>query len=161
MEKIVEVTGLELSVAPVDSNAAGQTGDRYNLRDFRRIGWLILQGVWAAGPAAVTVLQHDAVTAGNSKALSFTKAWTKVGLVDAAWTELLVVSDTFDLPAVADTMTFVEIDAATLDTDNDFVFVSLDVASPGAGAALISIGAVLKDPRYAGEPAVHLPNPKV
>ena len=159
--KLVEGIGIEVSSVPVDTTGSAQTGDRFNLKYFRKITWIIAQGSWQGGTPAVTLQQHDAVTGGNSKTLGFTRYWTKVAISGGQFTEVPVVADTFDLGTTDDTISVVEIDAEDLDNDNGFTYASLDVASPGTNADLIAIIAILGDPRYAGESAVHLPDPKV
>lgn len=158
--KLVETLGIEVSGVPIDTNGAAHTGDRYNLKHYGKIGFLIVQGAWAGGTPAVTLQQHDAATAGNSKALSFRKRWTKVALTGANWTEQAVASDTFNLAATPASMTFVEVDAEELDTDNNYGYVSVNVASPGANADLLCVVALLDGARYMGA-ANTLPDPKV
>jgi hypothetical protein len=158
--KMVETMGIEVSGVPVDSTGAAQTGDRYNLKYYGKITFIIAQGAWGAGTPAVTLQQHTAATAGTSKALSFTKRWTKVAITGSAFTEVAVVSDTFTLPATANTMNVLEVDAEQLDQENGYVFASVNIASPGVSLSLVSVLAVLGDVRYASAPS-QLPDPKV
>jgi hypothetical protein len=158
---MIESFGIEVSAVPIDTTGAAVTGDRYNLKYFGKIGWLISQGAWAGGTPAVTLQQHTAATAGTSKALAFTKYWTQVSLTGTVWTETAVVSNTYNLAAVANTMNWVEVDAEMLDGFGGYSYASLNIATPGANADLICVVAFLGDPRYAGAPATHLPNAKV
>jgi hypothetical protein len=159
--KLVETMGIEVSGVPVDVTGTGHTGDRYNLKFYGRIGFLLAQGVWTSATAAVTLQQHTAATAGTSKALSLTKRWSKVALTGPAWIEAPVVADTFNLPSAANTMTLLEVDAEQLDQDNGYTYVSVNVGTPGVAASLLSVVALLPDARYMGAPAVHMPDPKV
>jgi len=158
--KLIERMALEVSTAPIDTTGAAIVGDFYNLEKYRNILWLIQQGAWAGGTPAVTLRQATTAAGGSAKALSFTKHWTKL-IAGTVWTEVAVTSDTFNLGSVAATVVAVEINAEDLDTNNDFQYVSLDVASPGANADLISIATMLGDPRYSGDPEDQLPDPKV
>lgn len=157
--KLVESLGIAVSTPPLDTTGAAVTGDRFNLKFYGKISFILIQGSWAGGTPAVTLQQHDAVTAGNSKALGFTKYWTDVALTGGTKAEVAVVSDTYNLTTTNNTFNVIEVDAEKLDTDNDFVYASLNVASPGANADLICVVAILGDPRYSGDPAVHLPDP--
>ena len=159
--KIVESMGIESSSVPIDTGGVAQTGQRLNLKYYGKISFIITQGAWAAGTAAVTLQQHDAVSAGNSKALPFQKYWQKSATSPGVFTENPVTNNTFDLPGSANTLTVVEVDAEDLDNDNDFTYVSLNTGSPGAGASLISIDTVLGGSRYMGSPDIHVPDAKV
>ena len=159
--KIVESMGIESSSVPVDTGGVAQTGQRLNLRYYGKISFVIVQGAWAAGTAAVTLQQHDAQTAGNSKTLPFTKYWQKPAITPGMFTENPVTGNTFDLPGSANIVTVVEVDAEDLDNDNEFMYVSLNTGSPGAGASLLSIEAVLGGARYMGSPDIHVPDAKV
>lgn len=157
--RFVETNAIEVSAVPIDTSGAGVTGDRYNLKHYGKITWIIQQGAWAGGTPAVTLQQHDAATGGNSTALGFTKRWTKVALTGTVFTETTVSSNTFNLPAVANTINVVEVNAEDL-TDG-YNFASLNIATPGSNADLICVTTILGDPDYSGAPGSHLPNPKV
>jgi hypothetical protein len=62
--------------------------------------------------------------------------WQKVGLSGTTFAKTAVTSDTFNLPNVANTMTVIEIDAATLDASTTSTASRVDIASPGANADL-------------------------
>lgn len=159
--KFVESHCIEQSAVPVDTTGAAVTGDRFNLAKYGKITWIINQGAWAGGTPAVTLQQHDAASSGNSKAISFTEYWSKVGLTGTVFAKTAVSNDTFNLTATANTITVIEVDTEKLDTANGYVYASLNIATPGANADLIQVTAILSDPRYQGDPAVELANPKV
>lgn len=159
MGRFVETNAIEVSAVPIDTSGAAVTGDRYNLKHYGKIVWIISQGAWAGGTPAVTLQQHDAASSGNSTALGFTKRWTKVALTGTVFTETAVSSNTFNLPAVANTINVIEVNAEDL-TDG-YNYASLNIATPGSNADLISVVAILGDPSYAGAPGSHLPDPKV
>jgi hypothetical protein len=81
-----------------------------------------------------------------------------VGLTGTTYTKTAVTSDTFNLPAVANTLNVLEIDADDLDVENGFDCVRLNIASPGANADLIAVHYLLTGARYAKATAI---DPKV
>ncbi len=157
-KKILETLAVEVSNVPIDTTGAAVTGDYYNLKLYRRILFVIAQGAWAGGTPAVTLSQATSAAGDGAKALAFTKKYTKVALTGTTWVEAAVTSNTFNLTAVANTMTAIEVSADELDADNEFDFVSLNIATPGANADLIAVFAVLGDPRF---PQETLNDPKV
>lgn len=145
---LVENYGIEVGAVPIDTTGAAVTGDYVSLKNFERLTIIILQGAWAGGTPAITLKQATAVAGTGEKALSFTKKWSKVGLTGTTYTEAAVVSDTFNLPATANTITVVEVKASDLDVQNSFDAVRIGVASPGANADLIAVLYILSGSRY-------------
>lgn len=156
--RLVDSAGLEAGGVPVDITGAGMAGDYMSLKLFGHLTILLFQGAWAGGTPACTLKQATDVAGTGEKALAFLERWHKVALVDAAWTKVAVVANTFNLPAVANTMHALEIDADELDADNDFDCVRFDVASPGVNADLLSAAYILGRPRYSQE---SIPDAKV
>jgi hypothetical protein len=156
--KLVENFCIEAGAVPLDTTGAAVTGDYVSMKDYRHLTIIIQQGAWAGGTPAVTLKQATAVAGTGEKALSFSKRWTKVALTGTTFTETAVTSDTFNLPATANTMNVLEIDAEDLDVANGFDCVRLGIATPGANADLISATYILSEPRYA---QALLPDPKV
>jgi hypothetical protein len=159
--KFVETNAIEVSTPPIDTTGAAQAGDWYHLKYYGKLIFVIAQGAWAGGTPAVTLEQATSAAGANNKVLSFTNRWTKVALTGAVFTETAVVANTFNLPAVANTINVLEVNAEDLDVNNDFEYVSCLIADPGANADLITVLAILSDPRYSGAPGTHLPDPKV
>lgn len=155
MNLLVENCGIEAGAVPIDTTGAAVTGDYVSLKLFRHLTVVIQQGAWAGGTPAVTMKQ--ATDVGNSlsdeKALEIDYYWTKTGLTGTAFTKTAITSDTFTLPATANTITVLEIDATDLDLENGFDCVRLGVASPGSNADLISALYILSQPRY-GQAAI-------
>lgn len=120
--------------APIDLDAAGLTGTRINLAKAERIG-ILVSVANAADDVVVSLLQHDAETAGNSKALSlpiesvyYVKAgaatlFTKKELAAAAST----ITET-DLNGAAGLL-LIEVKAEHLDVNNNFAWVSANIAA--------------------------------
>lgn len=146
--RLVEHLGFEVAILPKDTTGAAQTGDYVSLKQYQHVTILITQGAWAGGTSAVTLVQATDVAASNEKALAFTKMWTKVGVTGTTWVETAVTSNTFNLPAVANTMSLIEIDADMLDVTNGFDCMALKTASPGSNADLVSAVYILHGARY-------------
>lgn len=133
---------------PIDTTGAAVSGDYVSMKGYSHLTIVIMQGAWAGGTPAVTLLQATDVAATGAKALSFTKYWTGVALTADLLTEVAVVSDTFNLTAVANTFTVLEIDASSLDVDGGFDCVRVGIASPGSNADLIAVLGILTGTRY-------------
>jgi hypothetical protein len=146
--KLVEHVGFETAVLPKDITGAAQTSDWVSLKNYSHVTIVIQQGAWAGGTPAVTLEQATAVAGTANKALAFTKLWTKVGVTGTTFVETAVVANTFNLPAVANTITVLEVDAEDLDVTGGFDCLAVLVASPGANADLLSITFILSGARY-------------
>lgn len=146
--KLVEHMGIENGVLPKDITGAAQTGDYVSLKNYARCTVIIQQGAWAGGTPAVTLLQASDVAATGEKALGFTTRWTKVALTGTTFVETAVTANTFNLPAVANTMNVIEVEAHSLDTNNGFDCFRVHVATPGANADLLCVTYILHGARY-------------
>lgn len=145
---LVESMQVESGVLPKDITGAAQTGDYVSLKNYTRCTVIIQQGAWAGGTPAVTLLQATDVAATDEKALGFTKRWTKVAVTGTTFVETAVAANTFNLPAVANTMNVIEVEASSLDTNNGFDCFRVHVATPGANADLLCILYILHGARY-------------
>lgn len=155
---LVENAAIEVAILPKDITGAAQSGDWISLKNYSHVTIIIMQGAWAGGTPAVTLNQATAVDGTGSKALAFTKRWTQVAITGTAYTETAVTSSTFNLPATANTMNVLEVDAAELDTDNGFDCMQVAVATPGTNADLLCALYILTGARHSG---ATMPNPKV
>ena len=144
----VENFGIATALAPVDTTGAAAVGDWISLKGYESVTIIITQGAWAGGTPAVTLDQATLVNGTGTKTLGLLKYWSKVGLAAADFAETAVVSDTFNLPATANTVTVMQVHASQLDVDGGFDCVQLDVASPGANADLITAIYILNGARY-------------
>lgn len=147
---LVENAAIEVGAVPIDTTGAAVTGDYVSMKGFDHLTIIIQQGAWAGGTPAVTLKQATNVgnTLSDEKALSFSWRWTKVALTGTTYTKTPVSSDTFNLPATANTINVIEVDAASLDGDNGFDCVRVAIASPGANADLICVTYILSEPRF-------------
>ncbi len=155
---LVEQKSIETAIAPIDITGAATQGDWISLKQYGHLTIVLIQGAWAGGTPAVTLEQATAVAGTGNKTLGFTKRWTQVGLTGTGYTETAVTSDTFNLPAVANTINVLEVSASDLDTANDFDCVSVLVASPGANADLLAVLYLVGDAVHEGSTLV---DPKV
>lgn len=155
--KLVESVGLEVIAVPVDAAAGAQASDWLNLKFFGSVAIVIMQGAWGVGTPAVTLNQATSSAGAGSKPLAFTKRWSKTALGTTVFAETPVVNNTFNLPAAANTVTVVEVNAEDLDVTNGFTYVQAAAAAAGAGANLLAVLAILTGARYMGAPALHLP----
>lgn len=146
--RLVEKHGYEVAILPKDITGAAQTGDYVSFKNYQHCTIKIYQGAWAGGTPAVTLFQATDVAASGEKALGFTKRWTKVGVTGTTFVETAVTSDTFNLPAVANTINIIEIDADMLDVTNGFDCLTVKVASPGSNADLLFAEYELHGARY-------------
>ena len=145
---LVELMGMEVSQVPIDTTGAAISGDWLSFKNYAHATVIISQGAWAGGTPAVTLAQATDVAGASEKALAFTKRWDKVAVTGTTFVERTVTSNTFNLPATANTINVIEIEAAELDTDGGFDTFQVEVASPGANADLISILVILSGARY-------------
>lgn len=146
---LVENAAIEVGAVPIDTTGAAVTGDYVSMKGFDHLTIIIQQGAWAGGTPAVTLKQASDVSATGEKALSFSWRWTKVALTGTTYTKTAVTSDTFNLPATANTINVIEVDASSLDCDGGFDCVRVAIASPGANADLIAVTYILSEPRDA------------
>lgn len=148
MPRLVEQLGMEVAILPKDVTGAAQVGDYMCLKNYQHLSIVLMQGAWAGGTPAVTLVQATDVAAAAEKALAFTKMWTKVGVTGTTFVETAVAANTFNLPAVANTVCVIEIDADMLDVNGGFDCVAVKVASPGANADLLTALYLLHGSRY-------------
>lgn len=135
MELYCEKNNLKVGAAPADINGVGIVGSRVSVQNTHSLAAVITLG---AGAVALTVSaqQHDAATAGNSKALKIKKAsfykvdaelvMTKVG------GDIENPADDFTIPVGASGIAVIEFEDTELDNNNGFSYISVNVADPAA-----------------------------
>jgi hypothetical protein len=152
---LLEGANAKLAFAPVDLNTAAVTGARVSLADARRVAVVIQVGTSTSGVLDITLKQHDAASAGNSKVLAvankyFTKwgastSFTKVEPTDAE--SNYVMSSSHDAGGIV----VFEVLAEDLDRDNGFTHFSVDIADSTAaklGCGLYLVNAVDFKPAF-------------
>jgi hypothetical protein len=138
-------------LAPVDITGAAKTGVYVSMKNYRHLAIIIQCGVLGA-TAAVTLKQAKTVAGTDEKALSFTKYYISgvLGSSDAL-TEVAVASNTFDISATGDgKLIIIDVDADSLDVNNGFDCVNVNIANPGT-SSFLSILEILTEPRYAND----------
>lgn len=134
------------------SGGAG-TGARVSLANYRKCTVIIpISNATTVTGTAITLKQHDAASAGNTKALSFSQAWRNID-VGAAIDNLAaftVSSDTFTTDATnsKELLYVMEVDSDMLDWANNYRWFSCQGASAVASTAVILY--LLSEPRYSG-----------
>lgn len=143
----LEQCQLKVSTDPVDLNTAANTGARIDMQKFKRVTFVVIA---AAGttPSAHTVDfdQHDAASAGNSKALSISSPWFHKVDAETAFTkvELSSAVDSIDIDAIVGDTKFVavfEVLQEELDVNGAFRYVSCNLTDAG-GAQLGTVLAI-------------------
>jgi hypothetical protein len=97
---------------------------------------------------ATAVVDGETLTGGTSGA---TATADGAGVDEDILLKCSASSNTFTIPAVANRMYVIEIDASSLDLDNDFDCVRVNIAQ-ATGAGIGSALYVLSEPRYQGVP---------
>lgn len=142
---------IQVSNVPLDTTGAAVVGDWYSFRNYSHATVIIMQGAWAGGTPGVTLDQATAVAGTGTKTLGFDTMYTKVSTT-ADFVKTAVTSDTFDLPATANTISVIEIDDSDLDVAGGFDSFQVDIESPGANADLIAVAVIMSGAKYAADP---------
>lgn len=153
MEKAIAKT----VAGPVDFNTAAITGGRVNMRNLKRLTFVVIM---AAGTSTTThqftLRQHDAASAGNSKNLSVENPYFhKIGAATAfTKVEPSSAAALYDLHSIlADSASIVvfEVLPEQLDVNGAFAWASLDVADSGGAqiGTVLAIGETEINPGYA------------
>lgn len=137
----LERNSIKSAGAPADLNATGLTGARIKVQDGYGIAAVVHMGGSAGATVSLSLDQHDAAAAGNSKALDIQhNYYVKAGAATKfTKTEIrrddATLSDSVDLSAsfAADAgVAVLNIQPEDLDVNGGFAWVSLDIADPGA-----------------------------
>ena len=137
----------EIGAVPIDTTGAICTGTAINMANYGKLMIVISQGAWAGGTPAVTLTSATVEAFTDEQALSMSYYWTKLKGA-ATFTKTAITSSTFNLPATANTITVLQVDASDLDAVDGFKWVRVNIASPGANADLISVFYILGEPKY-------------
>ena len=132
----VEMGKYVSAFVPIDTTGAGQTGDYVNLKHYRRCAIILQSGAWAGGTAAVTLNQATSAAGGSAKALAFTRYWLYTALTSDDPVLTTVTSNTFNITAANKTHV-IEVHVNDLDINNNFYWLNVATATPGANADLL------------------------
>jgi len=122
--------------APQDANANAITGARVKLEKGFRLAIVVSMGDSTAGVTDFTIQQHDAATGGDSKALATTGAYYKKVAAETIFTKVEYTSATSNFVptdfANDEGVIVFEVLAEDLDRDNDYAYVSCNIADSTA-----------------------------
>ena len=156
--RLVDNMKFVMSNVPVDINNNAVTGDYVSMKNYDHLTIILQFGAVGTG-TALTLKQ--ATDVGNSlsdeKALGFSKIFTNVGNTTDTLTEVAVTSNTYTVGDAPSNLYVVEVDAASLDVNNGFDCVRMNLAA-GAGTTLLAVLYILSNSRYAGSQASNLPS---
>lgn len=133
---------------PVNATGAAKSSDWLCLKNYHHVAFIISFGVSLVGTPAITLDQATDVAGTGSKTLGFSNIWVNAtAATNDVLTKTAVTSDTHSKTAVSNQVFVVEVDADSLDLDNDFNCVQVDISTPGANDTYVSIVAIA-EPRY-------------
>lgn len=141
------------SVVSVDGNS-DVTGIRINAQNYDRLYYLLAKPAGTAGDdLSIEMLQHDAASSGNSKALNFSRIFHKIGTLSSVgqYTEVELTTPTndLDLSSVngadlgADdkaALILVEVIPEQMDGANGYTFVSVNHEGDDVSNSVIITG---------------------
>ncbi len=149
MTLLVQEKKLIWAGEPKNYTGAAMTAEYVSMKGYDHLTILIQTGAWAAGTAAVTLLQSTDTTnsLADAAAIAFTSMWSDE-VAGGTLVENTVTTNTFNLDT-ANKLYVIELDAAQLNVDSGFDCVTLAVASPGGNADFYGVLYILGEPRYA------------
>ena len=151
-EQMVKNCAVVQAFPPIDTINAAQVGTTISLKKFDHVTIIIEQGAWAGGTPAVTLDQELLVAGALNTQLAFTHMYTNTAAPGSnVFVDTAVVASTFNLTAVPNVTTVIEVDADSLTQPNTCIHV--DIADPGANADLISCTYICSKGRYKGASA--------
>ncbi len=141
---LLEKHNVALALVPVDLNDGANTGIRIGMAGKKRITFIVAMGDSTAAVTNFTLNQHDAVSSGNSKALSVLNPYfTKVGYAPESFTKVtptVAASNYIPTAFAGDPGLIVfEVLAEDLDVENNYAWVSLSCID----ATAAKLGAVI------------------
>ncbi len=140
---------------PVDMQAGANTGDWVSVENFNHVAIVFFKAAGTAGDdPTITVSQATDAAGTSSKALNFTRIYTKQGTLSS------VANFTLTTQSAANTYTdatsaevqaiwVVEFDADDLDVSSGFTHVQASVADVGSNAQVGACLYLATEPRYA------------
>jgi hypothetical protein len=152
LEKVQPAPGF----VPVNMATGANTGKRFDMKNYGRCAIILFKGAGnAAEDPTITVYQHNAASAGQSKALNFTEVRHKIGTLASVGeftTETQAAGNTFTKSTLGDGQAIVVIDikAEDLDVDGGYEWISADVADVGTNSQVGCILYCPHEPRFGG-----------
>lgn len=144
--------------SPVNLATGANPGDRINMKEYHGVLLALLKGIGTAGDNPVfTLLQHDAPTGGNSKALNISEIYARLDAADVgtvgSFTKLTQApAATFTIPNSAEKQGVIaaQVLATDLDSANGFNYISLSIPDTGTNSQLGATFAIPFGKRYEG-----------
>lgn len=141
---------------PVDLSAAANTGDRVSLENYNRCTIVFISMAGTAGDdPELTLLQADAATSGNTKAVNFEvihskQAATSLNAVGSYTRIAQAAANTYTNATSAEQVALwvVDITSDDLDGANGYKFIQASVADVGTNGQLGACFYILSEPRY-------------
>jgi hypothetical protein len=126
---------------PVDMQTGANSGLWITMKETSRLVCVLYKAAGTAGDNPVVTLQQATTNTGtNAKALTFTRARTKIGAIASTpqWTIVTQSASNTITPTSAanPAVIAIEIQATDLDLANGFTFVQLSVPDTGSNAQL-------------------------
>lgn len=134
---LMELVNMKNGFLPVDLNTGANTGARMSMKGCKRIAFVTTMGDSTSAVATFSFQQHNAASAGTSKALSHSNPYYHKNAALTVFTKVQPASaaSSFDLAtqfAGDEGIVVFEVLAEDLDVTNDFAWVSMDIADTTA-----------------------------
>jgi len=146
---------LKLGALPQDANGSAITGERISMKEVSRLAIVVQMGDSTGAAVNLTLRQHDAASAGNSKDLEVANAYYhKAGAaVKFTKVEPSAAAASYDLASIfagEEGVVVLEVLESQLDVNNGFDHVSLNVADSTATKifSVLYVGVSEKMPAY-------------
>lgn len=152
----MEKLNLKQLGAPVDLNTAAVTGARIKLDKGNRLAFIVSMGGSTGATVEFTLQQHNAASAGTSKALSVANPYYHKVAAASVFTKVepssaASVYDLSTLFAADEGIAVLEVLAEDLDVQGGFYWASLNIADSGAakiGSVLYAVHESYFEPAY-------------
>ena len=155
----VQNSQISSAFVPVDMQAGANTGDWVSMSDYNHLAIVFFKAAGTAGDDPTITISQATDNAGtSSKALNFTRIYTKQGTLSSVGTFTLATQSagntyTDATSAEAQGVWIIEFDAGDLDVANGFDHVQASVADVGSNAQLGCALYISTEPRYAASVA--------
>lgn len=147
---------LVLALVPQTQNGGAVNSLYVKLANYSRVTFVVMVGNRAGATTPdITLTQAKTSAGGSAKALSFDTAYGVDGVAQTinkdTLAALTVASDAVPLSANDNSVTVINIRDTQLDIANDFRYVRLNVATPGANDVPIAVLAIVYDGDWSGK----------
>ncbi len=139
--EFLEIADIIPAFVPVDMQNGANNGQWISMKGTSRLLCVLLKAAGTAGDNPVVTLQQATSNAGaNAKALTFTRARTKIGAISSTpqWSVVTQAPSNTYTPtsAASQAVIAVEIQSTDLDMNNGFAFVQLSIPDTGSNPQL-------------------------